>query len=129
VKPEEIKILAKETASAASSGLGTIGFGALETELNNLYSSFFAAMNLEIPYQPKVVIGGANTQKIQLMANGDVVIGCDLLKGFTRQEQIISVLASSAGLVAAGYRQTARQRINVSSFVRLFVPHSSLAAA
>ncbi len=110
VKPEEIKSLAKETAGAASSGLGTIGFGALETELNNLYSSFFATMNVDMPYQPKIVIGGASAQQIQLMSNGDVVIDYGLLKGFTRQEQIAPVLASSAALVASGYRQTQQNK-------------------
>ncbi|MCI4410707.1 MAG: hypothetical protein JHC38_03435 [Thiotrichales bacterium] len=106
ITPEEVKPLAKETAAAASSGLGIIGFGALETELNNLYSSFFATMNVEMPYQPKVVISGASTQQYQLMANGDIVIDYGLLKGFAKQEQVAAVLANSAALVASGHRQT-----------------------
>lgn len=106
ISPEEVKPLAKETAGAASSGLGIIGFGALETELNNLYSSFFAAMNVELPYQPKVFIRGSSTQQYQLMTNGDVVIDYGLLKGFARQERVAAVLANSAALVASGHRQT-----------------------
>lgn len=99
---DDLKESKRLSATIYANGLGKVGLGELESEINRIYLDYFKQSEVNLPVQPKVIVRASPTKDYKLVPNGDLILDVGLIRN-TSYDDMNYILANSAALMLAGY--------------------------
>lgn len=99
---DDLKESKRLSATIYANGLGKVGLGELESEINRIYLDYFKQSEVKLPVQPKVIVRASPTKDYKLVPNGDLILDEGLIRN-TSYDDMNYILANSAALMLAGY--------------------------